>query len=208
MSSDRRLRPLRRAWTAARLAAFAVRQRRQLTAIHANGLKELSLSLPAALVSRVPLVVWVHNFALPPSVRWFGWLWRLVLPRCDVRWAAVSPARARPRGRRPAGDAPTRSRSCPTRSTPTTSSPRSTVGGPTRSASPTSARPGSTRGSTCCPTSSTRSGDQVPVQWLVFSRQTDDDLDATWQRLRTMAGNGRVSIEGKFPDVRAGVRPL
>ena len=63
----------------------------QLAAIHANGLKELSLSLPAALVSRVPLVVWVHNFAVPPSVRLFGWLWRVVLPRCDVRWAAVSP---------------------------------------------------------------------------------------------------------------------
>ena len=67
-----------------------MRHRHQLTAIHANGLKELSLSLPAALVSRVPLVVWVHNFAVPPSVRIFGWLWR-VLPRRDVRWAAVSP---------------------------------------------------------------------------------------------------------------------
>jgi len=31
---------------------------------------------------------------------------------------------------------------------------------------------------------------------------SDGDLDTTWQRLRAMAGNGRVSIEGKFPDVR------
>ena len=46
---------------------------------------------PPRSLSRVPLVVWVHNFALPPSVRYLGWLWRLVLPRADVRWAAVSP---------------------------------------------------------------------------------------------------------------------
>ena len=37
----------------------------------------------------------------------------------------------------------------------------------------------------------------------MFSHQTDDDLDATWQRLREMADDGRVSLEGKFPDVRA-----
>ena len=40
------------------------------------------------------------------------------------------------------------------------------------------------------------------MHWLVFSRQTDDDLEATWQRLRAMAADGRVSLEGKFPDVR------
>src|SRR4029453_3804191 len=77
--------------TAARLAVWVRRHRREGAAIHANGLKELSLSLPAALIGRVRLVVWVHNFLLPPSVLAFGWLWRRLVPRCDVRWAAGSP---------------------------------------------------------------------------------------------------------------------
>ena len=42
----------------------------------------------------------------------------------------------------------------------------------------------------------------TPADWLVFSHQTDDDLDRTWGRLREMADDGRVSLEGKFPDVR------
>ena len=87
-------RPLRRAWSALRLAWWVWRHRRWLSAIHANGLKELSLSLLAALLGRVRLVVWVHNFLLPPSVKLLGPLWRLLLPRMDVRWAAVSPLAA------------------------------------------------------------------------------------------------------------------
>src|SRR4029453_19388670 len=39
----RSLRPLRRAWTSLRLAVWAVRHRKEQAAIHANGLKELSL---------------------------------------------------------------------------------------------------------------------------------------------------------------------
>jgi len=37
------------------------------------------------------LVVWVHNFLLPPSVKLLGGVWQRLFPRCDVRWAAVSP---------------------------------------------------------------------------------------------------------------------
>ncbi len=200
VSADRRLRPLRRAWTAARLGAFAVRRRKQLTAIHANGLKELSLALPAALVSRVPLVVWVHNFAIPPSVRWFGWLWRLVLPRCDVRWAAVSPL-----ARDLAVDARL-ARADEVEIVPNPIDPDDVVAPEHLGGDPVSVAyvgaPRQYKGFDLLPDIIAALGDQVPVRWLVFSRQTDADLDATWQRLQAMAGNGHVSIEGKFPDVR------
>jgi glycosyltransferase involved in cell wall biosynthesis len=200
VSSGRRLRPLRRAWSAIRLAGFVLRHRRELSAIHANGLKELSLSLPAAFLSRVRLVVWVHNFAIPPSVRWFGWLWRLVLPRCHVRWAAVSPL---------ARDLTVDARLA-------TADEIEIVPNPIDPADVVAAEhvdgdrvrvaylgaPRQYKGFHLLPDIIDALGDREPVQWLVFSSQTDDDLDAAWQRLRTMAGNGRVSIEGKFPDVR------
>jgi phosphatidylinositol alpha-mannosyltransferase len=200
VSTGRRLRPLRRAWTAARLAVFAVRHRKRLAAIHANGLKEMSMSLPAAFVSRVPLVVWVHNFALPPSVRWFGWLWRLLLPRCHVRWAAVSTL---------ARDLTVDAGLATTEQIEIVPNPidPSDVLATERTVSEGVAvaylgAPRQYKGFHLLPDIIDSVGPSVPAQWLVFSRQTDDDLDATWQRLRAMAGNGRVSIEGKFPDVR------
>jgi glycosyltransferase involved in cell wall biosynthesis len=200
VAPGRRLRPLRRAWTAARLAAFAVRQRKQLTAIHANGLKELSLSLPAALFSRVPLVVWVHNFAIPPSVRWFGWLWRLVLPRCHVRWAAVSVL-----ARDLAVDARLASAD-EIEIVPNPIDPDDVVAPEHLGGGPVSVAyvgaPRQYKGFDLLPDIIAALGDQVPVRWLVFSRQTDADLDSTWQRLQAIAGNGHLSIEGKFPDVR------
>ena len=198
--SGGRLRPLRRAWTSARLAAFAVRHRHQLTAIHANGLKELSLSLPAAVVSRVPLVVWVHNFAVPPSVRMFGWLWRAVLPRCDVRWAAVSPL---------ARDIAVGARLVAADDVVIVPNPidADDVVAPERVAADTVTvaylgAPRRYKGFDLLPEIIEQSERLTPADWLVFSHQTDDDLDATWHRLREMAGDGRVSLEGKFPDVR------
>jgi glycosyltransferase involved in cell wall biosynthesis len=199
--SGGRLRPVRRAWTAARLALFAVRHRHQLTAIHANGLKELSLSLPAALVSRVPLVVWVHNFAVPPSVRLFGWLWRAALPRCDVRWAAVSPL---------ARDIAVSARLTAAAKVVIVPNPidPDDVVATERHASDTVSvaylgAPRRYKGFDLLPHIIEESQRLVTAEWLVFSHQTDDDLEATWQRLRTMAEGGHVSLEGKFPDVRA-----
>jgi glycosyltransferase involved in cell wall biosynthesis len=42
---------------------------------------------------------------------------------------------------------------------------------------------------------------EAPVRWLIFSRQTDDDLAETWDTLRAMTETHPVSIEGKFTDV-------
>ena len=169
----------------------------ELAAIHANGLKELSLSLPAAFVSRVPLVVWVHNFALPPSVRWFGWLWRLVLPRCDVRWAAVSPL-----ARDLAVDAGLATAD-EVEIVPNPIDPDDVVAPEHLGGDPVTVAylgaPRQYKGFDLLPDIIAELGDRVPVRWLVFSRQTDDDLDATWQRLRAMAGNGRRVDRGQVP---------
>jgi glycosyltransferase involved in cell wall biosynthesis len=200
-----RFRPLRRAWASVRLAVFAVGHRRRLTAIHANGLKELSLSLPAAFLSRVPLVVWVHNFLLPPSVRLLGGVWRRLLPRVDVRWAAVSPL-----ARDLVVDAglvePDAVVIVPNPIDP------ADVLAPSRPAHDpvTVAYLGSPReykGFQFLPDiiEAVEAMSSRPVRWLVFSRQTDDHLASTWDRLRETeeAGIERLSIEGKFTDVRA-----
>ncbi|HKE72406.1 MAG TPA: glycosyltransferase family 4 protein [Acidimicrobiales bacterium] len=201
VSPRRTLRPLHRAWTAARLARWASRHRRDLDAIHANGLKELSLSLPAALVSRARLVVWVHNFLLPPSVRWFGWLWRLLLPRCDVRWAAVSPL-ARDlvveAGLTTAGAV----RIVPNPIDPAdvVAAERPPAGGPVTAAY--LGAPRAYKGFQDLPAIVEAVPPDAPVRWLVFSHPTDDDLAATWDALRDLEAAGRLEVRGKLTDVR------
>jgi glycosyltransferase involved in cell wall biosynthesis len=199
--SSRSPRAPRRAWSAIRIAAHAVRHRHELAAIHANGLKELSLCLPAAVLSRVRLVVWVHNFRLPPSVRIFGWLWRLLLPLTDVRWAAVSPLSrdlvADARLVRPAD----------VEIVPNPIDPADLL--VARAVEDTGSvnvaylgAPRQYKGFQFLPDIVEAVGSELPVQWLVFSRPTDDDLAETWARLRELASGGTVSIEGKFTDVR------
>ena len=71
-----------------RVVLTAIRYRRQLAAIHANATTGLNLALPAAVVTRVPVTVWVHD---PVGSEWgrrLGPVWRRVLPK--VTWAAVS----------------------------------------------------------------------------------------------------------------------
>jgi glycosyltransferase involved in cell wall biosynthesis len=203
VSPRRSLRPLRRAWTAVRLAAWTRRHRREVAAIHANGLKELSLSLPAALVGRVRLVVWVHNFLLPPSVRTFGWLWRRLLPRCDVRWAAVSPL-----ARDLAVDAGLTTADAVT-IVPNPIDPldvvaparsRPAAGGPVTAAY--LGAPRAYKGFPDLPAIVEAVPEDAPVRWLVFSHPTDDDLAGTWDQLRTLEAAGRLAVRGKVTDVR------
>ncbi len=44
-----------------RIAWWLVRNRRRVAAIHANALTGLNLATPAAVVSRVPVVAWIHD---------------------------------------------------------------------------------------------------------------------------------------------------
>jgi glycosyltransferase involved in cell wall biosynthesis len=195
-----RLRELRRVATAVRLAVYAVRHRRGILAIHANGLKELSLSLPAALLARVRLVVWVHNFALPPSVRLLGWAWRRLLPRIDVRWAAVSPL-----ARDLVVDAGLVTTDA-VEIVPNPIDPDDVVANETSDEQADGVAvaylgaPRRYKGFDLLPDIIAATG--VPARWLLFSQPTDDDLADTWSRLRDLAAGGRLSIEGKHPDVR------
>lgn len=72
-----------------RIAWWALRNRGRLAAIHANALTGLNLATPAALVTRRPTVVWIHD---PVGSTWgsrLGPVLRRLLPR--LRLAAVSP---------------------------------------------------------------------------------------------------------------------
>jgi glycosyltransferase involved in cell wall biosynthesis len=83
-----RPRLLARASAALTLAAYATQHRRHLTAIHANGLAERNLVALAALLSRKPLVVWVHDWSVSPWSRRLAPLLDLVTP--TTRFVAVS----------------------------------------------------------------------------------------------------------------------
>ncbi len=54
---------------AARLARWARRHRNRIAAIHANGLSELNLAVPAARAAGVPIVVWVHEWQISTASR-------------------------------------------------------------------------------------------------------------------------------------------
>jgi glycosyltransferase involved in cell wall biosynthesis len=73
----------------AAIACCAWRHRQQLTAIHANGLAERILVTPAAILTRAPVVVWMHGWSVRPWSRRSGPLLRLLVPRTS--FAAVSP---------------------------------------------------------------------------------------------------------------------
>lgn len=86
------LRRLVRIRTACRVAAWAMRHRDNLSAIHANATTGLNIAALAALLTRVPLTVWVHDGVATDWGKRIGPVLRRLLPR--VRWAAVSPTAA------------------------------------------------------------------------------------------------------------------
>jgi glycosyltransferase involved in cell wall biosynthesis len=81
-------RVLARASAALTLAAYARRHRAELSAIHANGLAERTLVALAALMSRKPVVVWVHDWTLSPWSRRLAPFLRLLTR--STRFVAVS----------------------------------------------------------------------------------------------------------------------
>lgn len=204
MISSERPRPPRRAWSAVKLALFARRNRASLAAMHANGLKEMSLSIAAARLSGVRLVVWVHEFNLPPSVLKLGWLWRLLLRRIDVHFAAVSPL-ARDlviQAGLTTGDNVT--------IVPNPIDPADIVArhGDKQSDDDQRLRvaylgsPFGYKGFQYLPDLVRLTTSAAPIRWLIFSRQTDDSLPEVWDELRALTETHPVSIEGKFTDVR------
>lgn len=88
LPGEGRPRLVARASAAITLAAFAARHRARLTAIHANGLAERNLVAVAALLSRRPVVVWVHDWSVSPWSRRLAPLLRRITP--VTRFVAVS----------------------------------------------------------------------------------------------------------------------
>jgi phosphatidylinositol alpha-mannosyltransferase len=205
--SSERPRPPRRAWSALQLAVFAVRNRKVLRAMHANGLKEMSLSLVAATLSRVPLVVWIHEFDLPPSVLRFGWLWRILLRRIDVQFAGVSPLACDLVVRAGLVE-PERVHVVPNPIDPAdVLAPPPAAGAVDPDAGDDRVRvaflgtPLAYKGFQYLPEMIRLTTGAGPVRWLIFSRQTEDTLHEVWDDLRAMTATHPVSIEGKFTDV-------
>jgi phosphatidyl-myo-inositol alpha-mannosyltransferase len=81
---------IKRLAAAVRLVRWARRNRHRIAAIHANGPEEVNLAAPAAWAAKVPLVVWIHAFEVSPWQRRLGPVWRRLLARRQVWWAAVS----------------------------------------------------------------------------------------------------------------------
>lgn len=74
--------------TVMRIAAWCRRERARLAAIHVNGLAELNLAAPAAILTRAPVIVWAHTSEPSVWARRLAPVWRRGLP--NVRFAAVS----------------------------------------------------------------------------------------------------------------------
>ncbi|MGI9119622.1 MAG: glycosyltransferase family 4 protein [Acidimicrobiales bacterium] len=199
-NSVRALQPLLRAWASARLVAWAWRHRKHITAIHANGLKELSVVAPVAFLTRLPVVVWVHNFKLPPSMRILGGLWRHLLRKRTVRWAAVSPLAgdiARQTGL--VGDAGVALIPNPIDPADVLSTRREISAG-----SLTVGYLGSAeryKGFHLL-ADMVDSLEDLPLRWLLFTNPALDRNQEAWQRLRALSLEGRVSVPGKLQDVR------
>jgi glycosyltransferase involved in cell wall biosynthesis len=88
LGGKRRSRIFARASAAFTLTVYAWRHRAELTAIHANGLAERNLVALPALISRKPVVVWVHDWSVSPWARRLAPVLRLLTP--VTRFAAVS----------------------------------------------------------------------------------------------------------------------
>ncbi|MGA9596805.1 MAG: glycosyltransferase family 4 protein [Acidimicrobiia bacterium] len=84
-----RLGRVRRLWDGLQLAVWAFRNRARLAAIHANAITGLNAVALAAIVSRRPVVAWIHDPVSTPWSRRLGpWVRRLI---ADLRITAVSP---------------------------------------------------------------------------------------------------------------------
>ena len=70
------------------IAAWSWKHRHRLVAFHANGLAERNLVTLAAVLTRVPIIVWMHEWSVSSWARRLAPLLRFLAP--DTRFAAVS----------------------------------------------------------------------------------------------------------------------
>jgi phosphatidylinositol alpha-mannosyltransferase len=194
--ASRTARRLSRPLAAVRIARWARRNRGRLAAIHANGLQEVSLVVPAALVSRVPLVMWIHDFESYPWTRRLGPVWRRLLRGRPVRWAAVSETA---RGVVVESGLATRDEielvTNPIDPTDVRAGTRDATGSSVGFIGSAERR----KGFHLLPDVDRSLGD-VPIRWEIFASPGPDE-SATWERLKSLPTD-RVSLNGKVADIR------
>jgi glycosyltransferase involved in cell wall biosynthesis len=200
MPRGRRLARGMRLIAAFRFAAWVVRHRHRIMAIHANGQAELNIAAPAAVMSGVPLIVWGHASRPSPSLRVLGALWRRVVR--DLRVAAVSPE-----AQQVLVDSRLVKRPREIPIIPNPIDPRHVVAGN---------RVLNSRVTIGYLKGKSRAGgwDLLPaviesladmsLRWLLFTNPVREpippELQATWDRLRPLLGE-QVEMCGKVPDV-------
>jgi glycosyltransferase involved in cell wall biosynthesis len=196
--SGRRARRLSRPLAAIRIARWARRERGRLLAIHANGLQEVSLVVPAALVSGAPLVMWIHDFEVYPWTRRLGPMWRRLLRGRPVRWAAVSETARRmvvESGLAAADEVEIVTNPIDPADVlapehvPADRFVIGFVGSAERR-----------KGFHLLPEVDRRLAD-LGIRWMLFTSRTDNDLDPVWERLRALPAD-RIDIAGKTSDIR------
>jgi phosphatidyl-myo-inositol alpha-mannosyltransferase len=184
------------------------RHRRAVHVIHANGPEELNLVIPAALIYRVPVVVWSHARDVSPWMRRLRVALRPLVRRMDIRWAAVS---ILARDVLVEGGLATAER---VKIVPNPIDPSDVVGntrgGLGRTAENAGAASGRVtigylgsdapyKGFLLLPDVVEALAD-APVQWLVFSNERSSKSSAAWRRLRELSSE-RVSVVGKVAEV-------
>lgn len=194
----RRLRRLLRVAGALRLTWWVVPRRQKLLAIHANATTGFYLAAPAAILSRVPVVAWVHDSISTTWGRRLGPVLRRLSP--NVRWVAVS---------RTAAEVPISNRACEPDDVLIVANPIDSsevvsnnhhrdqdgrinvgfLGGPTRA-----------KGFDLLPAVIEYLLD-LPIEWMLFTNRGSNGAAPIWKKLESLA-DARINELGRASDVR------
>jgi glycosyltransferase involved in cell wall biosynthesis len=189
---------LSRPEAARRIAAYVLKNGGSIRAIHANGPEELNVVGPAALVARVPVVVWSHARDVSPWMRRIAPAWSRLLGDRGIRWAAVSPFGRQilvDGGLAPAG----RVEIIADPIDPTDV----LADRPPPNEPPVIGYLGSDaayKGFEMLPDVIDRLSD-LPIRWALFTAPRSRESTYAWKRLRAMP-HDRISFPGKQADVR------
>ncbi|MEX0668087.1 MAG: glycosyltransferase family 4 protein, partial [Acidimicrobiia bacterium] len=195
----RRFRRLLRVAGALRLIWWVVPRRQKLLAIHANAMTGFYLAAPAAILSRVPVVAWVHDSISTPWGRRLGPMLRRLSPK--VRWVAVSRTAAEvPIANRASGPDDVQIVPNPIdKSEVVGSSHRRDQDGRIRVGflgAPTRAK-----GFDLLPPVIEGLSD-LPIEWMLFTNRGSTDLEAPiWKKLESLT-DARINELGRVSDVR------
>jgi glycosyltransferase involved in cell wall biosynthesis len=188
--------PLGRARSIFALIGWTLRNKRTVTAIHANGFGELNIVAPAAILSRTRVVVWLHGFEIHRWDMRLGRLWRLVLTPTVAAVSDIAARTATGSGLASMGSV---------RIVPNPIDPEDCVGGPSgpekiggtdRVVVGYLAAANTRKGFRLLPDIIAKVGD-APIRWIVFAPRPDDRTspeELIWSRLEAL--RPRIAFEG------------